>query len=152
MIDGSEKRNRQLAFELQNSHACEKRSNISQVFITVVAVTCQATKKVFHHGKNQRDPQRPQTLKNTLNFLVEFKPLIHESLKDHESNFRAKDQSYYGWTCMLQLIFIKPSDRISPESFDVKKSTCCCLCPGAGGNSPMKGAGMLITSLQGENF
>ena len=26
MIDGSEKRNRQLAFELQNSHACEKRS------------------------------------------------------------------------------------------------------------------------------
>ena len=53
---------------------------------------------------------------------------------------------------MLQLIFIKPSDRISPESFDVKKSTCCCLCPGAGGNSPMKGAGMLITSLQGENF
>ena len=26
MIDGSEKRNRQLAFELQNSHICEKRS------------------------------------------------------------------------------------------------------------------------------
>ena len=25
MIDGSEKRNRQLAFELQNSHVCEKR-------------------------------------------------------------------------------------------------------------------------------
>ena len=29
MIDGSEKRNRQLAFELQNSHVCEKRGNIS---------------------------------------------------------------------------------------------------------------------------
>ena len=29
MIDGSEKRNRQLAFELQNSHVCEKRSNMS---------------------------------------------------------------------------------------------------------------------------
>ena len=28
MIDGSEKRNRQLAFELQNSHVCEKRSKI----------------------------------------------------------------------------------------------------------------------------
>ena len=28
MIDGSEKRNRQLAFELQNSHVCEKRSNL----------------------------------------------------------------------------------------------------------------------------
>ena len=27
MIDGSEKRNRQLDFELQNSHVCEKRSN-----------------------------------------------------------------------------------------------------------------------------
>ena len=27
MIDGSEKRNLQLAFELQNSHVCEKRSN-----------------------------------------------------------------------------------------------------------------------------
>ena len=26
MIDGSEKHNRQLAFELQNSHVCEKRS------------------------------------------------------------------------------------------------------------------------------
>ena len=26
MIDGSEKRNRQLSFELQNSHVCEKRS------------------------------------------------------------------------------------------------------------------------------
>ena len=26
MIDGSEKRNRRLAFELQNSHVCEKRS------------------------------------------------------------------------------------------------------------------------------
>ena len=26
MIDGSEQRNRQLAFGLQNSHVCEKRS------------------------------------------------------------------------------------------------------------------------------
>ena len=32
MIDGSEKRNRQLAFELQNSHVCEKRSKISVNF------------------------------------------------------------------------------------------------------------------------
>ena len=28
MIDGSENRNRQLAFEFHNSHVCEKRSNI----------------------------------------------------------------------------------------------------------------------------
>ena len=32
MIDGSEKRNRQLAFELQNSHACEKRSKNRQIY------------------------------------------------------------------------------------------------------------------------
>ena len=30
MIDGSEKRNRQLAFELQNSHVCENRSRSDQ--------------------------------------------------------------------------------------------------------------------------
>ena len=30
MIDGSEKRNLQLAFELQNSHVCEKRSKYLQ--------------------------------------------------------------------------------------------------------------------------
>ena len=31
MIDDSEKRNRQLAFELQNSHVCEKRSKKNNV-------------------------------------------------------------------------------------------------------------------------
>ena len=30
MIDGSEKRNRQLAFEPQNSHVCEKRSKMQR--------------------------------------------------------------------------------------------------------------------------
>ena len=33
MIDGSEKRNRQLAFELENSHVCEKCSN-TKTFLT----------------------------------------------------------------------------------------------------------------------
>ena len=32
MIDGSEKRNRQLAFEVHNSHVCEKRSNAVSLF------------------------------------------------------------------------------------------------------------------------
>ena len=32
MIDGSEKRNRQLVFELQNSHVCEKRSKGVTIF------------------------------------------------------------------------------------------------------------------------
>ena len=31
MIDGNEKRNRQLAFELQNSHVCEKRSKLQSL-------------------------------------------------------------------------------------------------------------------------
>ena len=34
MIDGSEKRNRQLAFELQNSNVCEKRSKDTRTRIT----------------------------------------------------------------------------------------------------------------------
>ena len=33
MIDGSEKRNRQLAFKLQNSHVCEKRSNDTNLYL-----------------------------------------------------------------------------------------------------------------------
>ena len=32
MIDGSGKRNRQLAFELQNLHVCEKRSKLPLKF------------------------------------------------------------------------------------------------------------------------
>ena len=32
MVDGSKKRNRQLAFGLQNSHVCEKRSKGTFLF------------------------------------------------------------------------------------------------------------------------
>ena len=39
MIDGSEKRNRQLAFELQNSHVCEKRSKAAAVFVIDQIIT-----------------------------------------------------------------------------------------------------------------
>ena len=35
MIDGSEKCNRQLAFELQNSHVCEKRSKACLIFSNI---------------------------------------------------------------------------------------------------------------------
>ena len=41
MIDGSEKRNCQLAFELQNSHVCEQCSNlyfIIFIFISLLPV------------------------------------------------------------------------------------------------------------------
>ena len=39
MIDSSEKRNRQLAFELQNSHVCEKRSKFTVMVSSQYAVT-----------------------------------------------------------------------------------------------------------------
>ena len=39
MIDGSKKRNRQLAFELQNSHVCEKRSKFTVMVSSQYAVT-----------------------------------------------------------------------------------------------------------------
>ena len=38
MIDGSEKRNRQLAFEIQNLHVCEKRSKIHEDLVHSWAV------------------------------------------------------------------------------------------------------------------
>ena len=57
---------------------------------------------------------------------------------------------------MLQLIFIKPSHRISSESFDVTKHAVACTAGGGGGwkgeNSHVKGAGMLVVSLRGVNF
>ena len=39
MVDGSEKRNRQLAFELQNSHVCEKRRN-SKISLKMLRNKC----------------------------------------------------------------------------------------------------------------
>ena len=55
---------------------------------------------------------------------------------------------------MLQLIFIKPSDRISPESLDVtnKHNVSCTRREGGGENFHMKGAGLLVVSLRGLNF
>ena len=45
MIDGSEKHNRQLAFELQNSHVCEKCSNqlALMLFNGICLITHQST-------------------------------------------------------------------------------------------------------------
>ena len=39
MIDDSEKRNRQLAFELQNLHVCEKRSNVADELYPCKTIT-----------------------------------------------------------------------------------------------------------------
>ena len=50
MIDGGEKRNRQLAFELQNLHVCEKRSKLAltdacNVFVEKRCWHCDKKKK-----------------------------------------------------------------------------------------------------------
>ena len=47
MIDGSEKRNRQLAFERRNSHVCEKRSK----FIIKQFERSVRSLNVFQHSK-----------------------------------------------------------------------------------------------------
>ena len=46
MIEGSEKRNRQLAFELQNSHVCEKRSNY--LLLAYLVMYRLSRSKIFH--------------------------------------------------------------------------------------------------------
>ena len=45
MIDGSEKVNRQLAFEIQNSHVCEKRSNV----VILIGFRAIYQKKISHY-------------------------------------------------------------------------------------------------------
>ena len=47
MIDGSEKRNRQLAFELHNSHVCEKRSNTGFLLMHTCAYLMCKNRKAF---------------------------------------------------------------------------------------------------------
>jgi len=47
MIDGSEKRNRQLAFEFQNSHVCEKRSKKKFSYFTRKFVTNHRIRVLF---------------------------------------------------------------------------------------------------------
>ena len=43
MIDGSEKRKRKLAFELQNSHVCEKRSKFGELKISEILMSFSFT-------------------------------------------------------------------------------------------------------------
>ena len=51
MIDGSEKLNRQLAFELQNSHVCEKRSRFCGSAYKTYMCWCQTatSQRVTNH-------------------------------------------------------------------------------------------------------
>ena len=49
MIDGSEKCNRQVAFELQNWHVCEKRSSLKYLICMVVMFNHR--QQFIGHGK-----------------------------------------------------------------------------------------------------
>ena len=54
MIDGSEKRNRQLAFELQNSHVCEKRCKVTshiRIRKTKISIRKEAEVKIHRNRK-----------------------------------------------------------------------------------------------------
>ena len=52
MIDCSEKRNRQLAFELQNSHVCEKRSDgFLPDFVEIISCGYTKTIILFNLGE-----------------------------------------------------------------------------------------------------
>ena len=55
MIDGSEKRNRQLAFELQNLHVCEKRSKLALTDACNVFVE----KRCWHCDKKKKTTVKP---------------------------------------------------------------------------------------------
>ena len=57
MIDGSEKRDRQLAFELQNSHVCEKRNKLNPSTTTVYARSAFYTQSAFFPWSAVRSPQ-----------------------------------------------------------------------------------------------
>ena len=52
--------------------------NIAQVFITVVAESSRISCSIAEERREtyERLSQRPQTLKNALNFLVELKPFV----------------------------------------------------------------------------
>ena len=59
MIDGGEKRNRQLAFELQNLHVCEKRSKLALTDACNVFVE----KRCWHCDKKKKTKNKKNTVK-----------------------------------------------------------------------------------------
>ena len=87
MIDGSQKANRQLAFELQNSHVCEKRSNnyvSTHMKIhsnSIMVCTSYALYWKTHETVYIRfilcSKQNPCNLKSKINFCTCFKKYMH---------------------------------------------------------------------------
>ena len=74
MIDGSENRNRQLAFELQNSHVCEKRSKkkvappVPVYFAGVEHQLEDMQVAVIRAGPPEQDKRRRQEMRFIHNF------------------------------------------------------------------------------------
>ena len=62
MIDGSEKRNRQLTFELQNSHVSEKRSKPEKLQSHSNEGKGKAKKKVRGEGKEEKKKSNGRNL------------------------------------------------------------------------------------------
>ena len=82
MIDGSEKRNRQLAFELQNSHVCEKRSKTARFTIKKTYVRSRGKHEdsllFYTHiftQRNKFESNKVGTYRNT--------SLIHKGQRQH---------------------------------------------------------------------
>ena len=66
--------------------------NIAQVFITVVAESSRISCSIAEERREtyERLSQRPQTLMNAQNFLVELKPLFDESFQGSRKQFHSK--------------------------------------------------------------
>ena len=75
MIDGSEKRNRQLAFELHNSHVCEKRcdkyrakiiNNCNNIFFGKIATSVKKENISLVGVALKFNRQKRQILRSTI--------------------------------------------------------------------------------------
>ena len=111
-----------------------------------------------HQGTNKRDLReiisRPQTLKNTLNFLVELKPLFHESLQGSRKQFQSKRLVMLRTDVYVTADLYQAEQQDKPRIDGRYKKTFCSLYQrrGGGENSHMKGAGILVVSLRGVNL
>ena len=92
---------------------------------------------MFHRGRNKRDLReiisRPQTLKNILNFLVELKPLFHESLRGSGKQFQSK-----------RLVMLRTDVYVTADLYQAKRSykiNMLMLVPGRGAELPYERGG-----------
>ena len=96
MIDGSEKRNRQLAFELQNLHVCEKRSKLALTDACNVFVE----KRCWHCDKKKKKKKLQLNLSTKATLGTEESGRCREVLNK---------KSMYGFLC--------PRDKINEWPF-----------------------------------